>query len=120
MKDFLDFNLPNLYGTDDALKTERIIDRLLFYDNGKKQRRLLDDIRYLRMLHFLYCSEISFYIDLDFEIIGCFLKTIDRTVNLFKFSDEIDDFIDIDIEFLKKRKSLLLMIIRQKIQSMNF
>ena len=120
MKDFLDFNLPNLYGTDDALKTERIIDRLLFYDYGKRLRHLLDDIRYLRMLHFYCCCETFCFIDLDFEIIGCFLKTLDRTLNLFKFSDEIDDFIDIDIDFLKKKKSLLLMIIRQKFKSMNF
>lgn len=109
MKDFLDFNLKYLYFGLDAEAMGRVIDRLLFYDYPKEHRHLLDDIRFLRMAFFysLLIHEKEKLL-LDDELKDYFKRTIDRVVNLFRFSDEVDRMLESDIDFLIKLKKVVV------------
>lgn len=109
MKDFLDFNLKYLYFGLDAEAMGRVIDRLLFYDYPKEHRHLLDDIRFLRMAFFYFLSiDEKEKLSIDDELKGYFKRTIDRVVNLFRFSDEVDRMLEIDIDFLIKLKKVVV------------
>lgn len=101
MKDFLDFDLKFLYFGMNAEAMGRVIDRLLFYDYPKEHRHLLDDIRFLRMAFFYYISkDEKLNLSIDEDLKGYFKRTIDRVVNLFRFSDEVDRHLERDIVFL--------------------
>lgn len=109
MKDFLDFNLKYLYFGLDAEAMGRVIDRLLFYDYPKEHRHLLDDIRFLRMAFFYFLSiDENEKLSIDDELIGYFKRTIDRVVNLFRFSDEVDRMLESDIDFLINLKKAVV------------
>lgn len=109
MKDFLDFNLKYLYFGLDAEAMGRVIDRLLFYDYPKEHRHLLDDIRFLRMAFFYSLSiHEKEKLLLDDELKDYFKRTIDRVVNLFRFSDEVDRMLESDIDFLIKLKKVVV------------
>lgn len=108
MKDFLDFDLKYLYFGMNAEAMGRVIDRLLFYDYPKEHRHLLDDIRFLRMAFFYYLSiDAKENLSIDDELKFYFKRTIDRVVNLFRYSAEIDRDIERDIIFLINLKKLV-------------
>lgn len=105
MKDFLDFDLKFLYFGMEAEAMGRVIDRLLFYDYPKEHRHLMDDIRFLRMAFFYYISnDKKDILSIDDDLKGYYKRSIDRIVNLFRFSDEIDNYLGIDIDFLIRIK----------------